>query len=371
MLSCSVFSSNGKPWCCLAALVAILLAAVGPAVCDVEPPVLAKYKKPLDESVDKALAYLASVQIPPGQPVAGSFACTPDVRGNSGITSLCVMAFLSKGHTPGLGPYGDVINRGIDYVLSTHDTKTNLLIGPDASSGRPMYAHCISTLMLAEVSGMVDPERQKKIDLVLPKALNLIVSAQRVPKGSNQGGWRYYPTSDDADISLTGWAAMALRSGRLNGAAIPKECIGDAIQYILKCRTSDGGFAYQPHGGSGLARTGVGVLCLELCGQHGNPDTISGGEYILRNMPRTATLNCDVFYYGEYYCSQAMFQLGGKYWETWAPVMYEMFFKAQRSNGSWPPDYDSVAGRYGPAYSTAMAVLAMTLSYRQLPIYQR
>ncbi len=26
------------------------------------------------------------------------------------------MAFLSKGHTPGYGPYGDTINRCIDYV---------------------------------------------------------------------------------------------------------------------------------------------------------------------------------------------------------------------------------------------------------------
>ena len=38
-------------------------------------------------------------------------------------------------------------------------------------------------------------------------------------KPQHQGGWRYQPHSRDSDLSLTGWAVMALRSARLNGAA--------------------------------------------------------------------------------------------------------------------------------------------------------
>ena len=34
------------------------------------------------------------------------------------MTSFCVMAFLSRGHTPGFGPYGKQLDRAIDYVLS-------------------------------------------------------------------------------------------------------------------------------------------------------------------------------------------------------------------------------------------------------------
>jgi len=115
------------------------------------------------------------------------------------------------------------------------------------------------------------------------------------------------------------------------------------------------------------------VLCLELCGQHGNPATIGGGEFILRSLPRTVRtdLGASMFYYGEYYCSQAMFQLGGKYWETWAPVMYDTLIKGQQGDGSWPADMHPSAAAGGQAYSTAMSVLAMTVSYRQLPIYQR
>jgi len=354
-------------------LFTLLLCLTDAARPDVESPELARYRKPVEQCVDKALAFLAKKQILPGKPLAGSFEA-PGVPGSPGVTSLCVMAFLSKGHTPGTGPYGEVINRGIDFVLTTYNASNNLLMRPNRrTTDELMYTHCIGTLMLAEVSGMVDPERQRKIDAVLPKALNVIVSAQRIPKSQEDaGGWRYNPDSRDSDLSLTGWAIMALRSGRLNGAMIPKDCIDKAKQYIVKCRTADGGFAYRPGQGSGLARTGLGVLVLELCGEHGSPATIAGGEYILRKMPMAVEVgDGGVFSYGIYYCSQAMFQLGGKYWETWAPVMYDVLIKTQLPDGSWPANRDTHGYVPGPCYSTAMAVLAMTVSYRQLPIYQR
>ena len=93
-----------------------------------------------------------------------------------------------------------------------------------------MYAHNISTLFLSEVSGMVDPERQKRIKGALARALQLILRAQRVPKSEkNQGGWRYHPGSRDSDTSCSGWALMALRSAKLNGAAVPDSAIEDAV----------------------------------------------------------------------------------------------------------------------------------------------
>ena len=66
---------------------------------------------------------------------------------------------------------------------------------------------------------MVDPDRQKKINGSLPRALALILRAQAVQKSSrHKGGWRYHPNSRDSDTSCSGWALMALRSAKLNGA---------------------------------------------------------------------------------------------------------------------------------------------------------
>ena len=286
---------------------------------------------------------------------------------NTGVTSLGVMAFLAKGYTPGTGPYGPVINRGVDFVLAGQKPN-GLLIGKTASHG-PMYSHTISTLMLSEVSGMVAPSRQRKIDKALSKALLLILAAQGMRKSAaHQGGWRYQHTSTDSDISCSGWALMALRSARNAGAGVPKKNIDEAVKFFLACRTPDGGFAYQPGGAPGLARAGTALVCLELSGRHRDKVTLGAGEWVLGHLPRQ--FGAGIFYYGMYYCSQGMFQLGGSYWERWAEHLYKMMLKYQKPDGSWPASGGHEA-KAGICYATAMSVLSISVSYRQLPIYQR
>ena len=309
-----------------------LLCAPGAARCDVATLEDAKYQRAFDAAVDKALAYLAKAQLPDGSFPGG-------MPKNTAIASLCVMAFLARGYSPGLPPYGDTINRGIDFVLAAQDAR-GLLIG--AGRGQ-MYSHNISTLMLSEISGMVAPERQKRVDEALPKALKAILAAQDVQKQKiYQGGWRYEPNSTDSDLSHSGWALMALRSARNNGATVPKEAIDRAVSFLLSLRNADGGFSYQVASrlGSGVARTGAGLLKREY------------------------------FFYGLYYCAQGMFQLGGEEWEKFAPRLYDTVLKMQKEDGSWESPHNQEK-RAGPCYSTGMAVLALSVSYRQLPIYQR
>jgi hypothetical protein len=350
-------------------LIAVVLATLAGAVAIVRPgatnadqtsPLLAPYQDRLQQATDRALEFLAKSQRPDG-----SF---PTEKNDTAVTSLSVMAFLACGHTPGQGPYGEVINRGIDVVLASQ--QPNGLLVRDTIASGPMYSHGASTLMLLEVSGMVDPARQARIDEALAKALKLILAAQSIPKDEmNKGGWRYQPTSGDSDISCTGWQLMSLRSARNNGALVPTEAIEEGVKYILKCRHESGGFTYQPGGGPGLARTGTALLALELCGRHGDRTTLAAGEWILQNLPPGAGQG-DFFYYGLYYCSQGMFQLGDKYWEGWAQRMYDIMLASQQKDGSWPLG-GGTENTAGPCYSTAMTVLALSVSYRQLPIYQR
>ena len=349
-----------RTWAVAAALLALL--AVGPpARADEESPALAKYHKPVDEAIDRALAYLAK-----HQDRDGSY-YSPSMRRSTAITSLALMAFLAKGHTPGNAPYGDVLDRGIDFVVNAQQWN-GMLVGETRSHG-PMYSHCISTLMLCEISGMVDPDRQRKVDVALGKALRLILAAQKMPKPPHhKGGWRYQHNSNDSDISCTGWALMSLRAARNSGAAIPREAIDDALEFVMNCRQRDGGFGYQPGGGSGMARTGTALLCLELCGRHRDRATLGAGDWILRNMQHGR--DADFFYYGIYYTSQGMFQLGEEHWDKFGDTMYQLLLRMQRDDGSWPDGRGNEA-QAGPCYSTSMAVLALTPAYRQLPIYQR
>lgn len=318
--------------------------------------VFSRWKEKVDPAVERALEYLAAVQ--------GDDGSFPENYGDStGIPALAGMAFLSKGHLPTEGRFAPNIKRCIDFVLD-HQEGSGLITAGHAGSG-PMYAHNIATLFLSEVSGMVGPARQERLTNALSGALHLILRAQRVPKPErHRGGWRYHPASQDSDTSCSGWALMALRSAKLNGAAVPDRAIKDAVDYLYRHHDPEEGcFGYTDRSRHKESLTGMGLLCLELCGEHGKPATIKAGDFVLRHHRRLPHNQFEI--YGNYYSSQGMFQLGGKYWETYADWMYAHYLPRQEPDGSWE---SSEAGR---VYGTAMMVLAFTVPYRQLPIYQR
>ena len=358
----------------VAALAAAVLLAlpVASARADTESAKLVKYQAKVDRSVDRALEFLARERAA-NRVAGGAF------RGKHGETNavagLVGMAFLSKGHTPRSGPYSYMIRTCIDYVLATPAKNGYLGV-----RGGQMYGHGIATLFLSEVSGMVGPARQRRIDAVLPKALKVILDAQRVPKAEAMyhGGWRYEPTGNTSDISVSGWCLLALRSAKANGAPVPVSSIRDAVGFINRCvRGDDGGFQYNPkadwwYGRRGYwvrnpstpARTGVGILCRELTGHHADAINTKAADYVLRSIKGKFLPEAHIEY-ATYYCSQAMFQLGGKYWEEFAPAMYKYLLPRQQASGAWRTK------DYGEVYPTAMFVLALTVSHRQLPIYQR
>ncbi len=311
----------------------------------------------VDKSILRGLNYLASAQLPDGS-YAGKNGKT------TAIPSLVGMAFLSHGHTPTDEKFGPTINRCIDFVLNNVDKTTGYFGKP--GNGR-MYAHSITTLFLAEVSGMVDPERQKRIDAILPKSVLVLLNAQKINKHpSHKGGWRYEPTSNDSDMSCSGWALMALRSSRLNGGDVPSEAIELAVKYVLGCFNQGvGGFGYQNQQQYFKTLTGAGILCLELCGEHSHQYSFRASQYLLREYK---SLSHEGYrFYGMYYTAQGLFQIGGESWKVFENWMYNYWIPKQASDGSWRGSGEEES----QAYATSMMILAFSVPYRQLPIYQR
>jgi hypothetical protein len=304
-----------------------------------------------DVAVERALEYLHTSQ-------AGDGSWRTRTGKSAAITSLAVMAFLSAGHVPGEGPYRATVERGIRWVLDQQ--LPNGLISTDGHY--QMYHHGISTLMLAEVAGMTDARLGDEVREKLQRAVDLILRAQR-PGGNEAGGWRYTLRGWDSDISVTGWQVMALRAAKNLGCDVPSENIAQAVEFIRHCQDPvTGGYRYRPGAQVTVACTGTSILALEICGkeQHGKPELLKAGSYILRHPPwRTAHT-----YYGIYYCTQAMYQLGDNYWKAYRPELHEELLRQQRANGSWE-------GEVANSYCTAMAVLALTVDYGFLPIYQR
>jgi hypothetical protein len=315
----------------------------------------AKPRDAVEHSVDQALQFLVNLQEPDGSWLAHG-------EKSPAVTALGLMAFLSAGHVPGEGPHGESVARGVRWIVKVQQPD-GLFAG---DGGLEMYHHGICTLLLAEVCGMTDRLLADELKPALEKAVRLILQAQRTGPGPYRGGWRYRPDSTDADTSITGWQLLALRAARNVGCDVPAERIEQAIGFLLRCRDGrSGAFCYQPGARPTMACTGTGTLALELCGKdrHHAHEALMGGGYLLKNPPRW---NEEHFFYTAYYCAQAMFQLGGNYWDFYRPRLRAVLLDHQQPGGGWVGT-DNI----GPTYCTAMAVLALTVEYRLLPIYQR
>ena len=111
-----------------------------------------------------------------------------------------------------------------------------------------MYGHGFATLFLAQVYGMT---KRDDIRRKLSDAIRLIVRTQ-----NHEGGWRYQPRPEDADVSVTVCQIMALRAARNAGIHAPKSTRDRCVEYIKKCQNDDGGFRYMLEGsGSQFARS--------------------------------------------------------------------------------------------------------------------
>jgi len=297
------------------------------------------------QAAGKGLDYLAKTQLPDGS--------WPDNYGKSpAVVGLALLAFMAHGEVPGRGKYKDVMDRAVNYILS--NAKQNGLIARVGS--QPMYDHGFATLALAEVYGM---SKRKDLERALLMAVKLIERVQ-----NPRGGWRYQPRPADDDITVTGCQLMALRAARNAGVNVRTSVVRKGLDYIKICVRPDGGFAYQPGGASGKARTGIGVLLLQLLGESDSELVTTGANYLLQ---RPLKVGEGYFYYSLYYCTQAMFQKGGEHWQFWRKSMLDVVLPLQQADGSWPEG--GSAG--GKTYAVAMATLALEVEWKLLPIYQR
>lgn len=280
-----------------------------------------------------------------------------------GVTALAGIAFLSDGNLPGRGPYASNVERAIDFTLSA--VAETGLIAEDTSHG-PMYGHGFATLFLGEVYGMTaggpNTPQATRLYEALVKACRLIVETQNA-----EGGWRYNPVPNDADVSVTICQIMGLRSARNAGIEIPKATIDRAVEYVRACQNPDGGFRYQMmSGGSAWPRTAAGVASLFYAGIY-TDDAIDRGVGYLFNTaaPNRGLPPGSHYFYGHYYAVQSMYLAGGDNWAVWWPAIRDEIIALQTSDGSWDDSYA------GPAYGTAMALIILQMPKRYLPIFQK
>jgi squalene cyclase len=301
----------------------------------------------MERCVLRGLDFLARTQKPDGS--------WPDNFGQvSGVVGLAMLSFLAHGEHPDDGKYGQVIRRAVNYMLSTQQSNGLLASG---QAGSPMYSHGFATLALGEVYGQIDDPR---VGPALQKAVGLILKAQ-----NRQGGWRYsVDSSSGGDTTVSGAQMMGLRAAANAGMEVPLAAIQRGVGFYKSCFVPGGGFGYTGADSPSPARCGIGLLVLSLSGAYRSPEAKATADFMLQ--PGGQGFD-GYFYYMCYYCSQAMFQAGGRYWRHWNETMTPALISMQAPDGSWL-DRGSSGGTF---CATAMALLSIEINYNLLPIYQR
>ncbi len=340
----------------------------------------------VDVAVERALSWLAAQQQPDG-----SFPTL--ATGQPAVTSLCMMAFVAHGHVPGDGPYGQNLERATDFVLACQ--KENGLItriGPDGPritrqmnhqiGASAAYNHAISSLVLSELYGMSPPNRAPRLQAAINKSLAATLEMQQWPKDwpGDRGGWRYIDDFDhtDSDLSVTGWQLMFLRSAQNAGFDVPKERIEEAVIYVRLCfDQGDGVFVYSKRNPSRTrSMAGAGILALAHAGFHHSVEAQRAGDWLLRRgfgqyNARIPNQRSDRYHYGLFVCCQAMYQLGGKYWQQFFPPAVRAVLANQQADGSWPIDSQMHDRPFGSTYTTALVVITLGAPNQLLPVFQR
>ena len=289
--------------------------------------------------------------------------------GGPGIDGLCVLALLARGEDPNFGEYAVPIRKGLRSIIRRQVDDTGLIPKDESQQGGNMYHHGFATLALAEAYGLIDErtlwQRQsdgKSLGKALELAVQLIITAQ------NQNpyhGWRYSPTAQDADISVSGAAIVALLAAKNAGIEVPDVNIDQAMKLLQQATDKSGSVMYQfgQIGFMGMESTArSSIVCLSLAiAKRKETAAYQNTVKFLKLQAAQSTVNPSNPYYTRYYLAQALFQSDFAAWQEWNRTNTEMIQLQQQVNGAIGAS----------VYETAMSLLSMGLNFRFLPIYER
>jgi len=345
----------------------------------ISPTLFKAQEKRLDLAVKKGLAWLSKVQRPDG-----SF--PGPAAGQPGISSLSGLAFMSAGHLPGSKPYGEQIERVVKYALSCerrpgffNASRPGGIWQLDAPSHTGFYNQAIAGLMLAEVSGELTGKLSDEVVSAIKRSVEFTERKQLgtvLGRPEDEGGWRYpVPNPIDrfqSDLSITAWQATFLRSAENAGYEVNPEVITKAQRYVQGMyKANKRTFTYD-HRRTTRAMAGAGIMAMAMLGQHDSKEAKSAAAWIKAHpFTRYGELvgSLDRFQYSVYYCTQGMYQLGGKHYREFFPQIVDLLVENQEPDGSWRAV--GFEKPFGKSYATAMAILALTTYNELLPIHQR
>lgn len=356
------FTSHG-----VSALVACAIAiAAGPASAEetVGLGPLVKYGDPVPRDVrevyDAGVRYLLKTQQPSG--------AWNDNQSGPGVTGMAMMVLLASGEDPNHGPYRDAIRKALKSMIDGQNAQTGFLGGGGGHDS--MYQHGFGMLALAEAYGAVD-DRGLGSARSIGAALELAVRAAVTSAKANPfGAWRYGPDAKDADTSVSGAVMMGLLAARNAGIEVPDETISRAIQYFTSMTGPNGQLGYSGSPGGGTdAVTSIAVLVEAIARRKDLAEYKRSLVYLKERSLSAAAAGDGYPAYTRYYRAQALFQGDVEVWERWNAGLVRELKALQAKDGSFSGFAER--GGSGGTVDTSLALLALAVNYKFLPVYER
>lgn len=333
---------------------------------DMRPKLLALYagNKATESAVDAALRWLAYHQEPDGRWDVVKWG---GKKADVGITGLCILAFLGKGHTEKTGKYQKNVRLAIEWLREIQREDGSLYVNGETHGVG--YHHGIAGLALVEAAGMC------KVPETVSAAQKAVDYSSHTHQGRKDGelmGWRYQPGSTKSDTSVSGWYIKQLTAAKAAGLSVSAKSLEGAVRFLdsVESKTEDARhrYGYTSPQNVGVRRTAIGCLSRQLLGTT-RAEVQPGVEWMIKNggLPKWGANGGNVDLYYWYYATLCAFHQGGDIWTDWNNALKMTLVDNQRKggdeDGSWDP-VGAYAGYWGRAGQTALGALCLETYYR-------
>ncbi|MCH2205881.1 MAG: SUMF1/EgtB/PvdO family nonheme iron enzyme [Lentisphaerales bacterium] len=304
------------------------------------------------QSLLKSLRWLKSVQNPDG---------SWGVTKKAAYTGFASLAFMAYGENGNSEEFGLTLKKAIDWMKNSKlDTITSM-----------GYTHAIKSIAIAEAYMLT---KDQDLFESLKENIEVIIEGQQT-NGSYD--YRYRAESTRQDLSFAAWNYQALRVAYYaaeNHLEVQKS-ISKAIKWLKMATKKLDGFPYSIKGNSSFTASkhtmrAAGTYSLQIFGE-GSASEIKNDIKVIsvEDSKQLNFENCpNECLYGWYYATQAMFNAGGRSWESWNKKIQKVLIENQSNEGYWeyPGKYhgdakDDVTNR---VYATSLSALMLTTPYR-------
>lgn len=318
-----------------------------------------------------------------------------DPEGDSGngnhdlyVTSLALLNYASEGYDHKVGDFRSTCRRAIRYVMKMQGD--NGCFG-EVGDGH-VRVHAVATQAMAEIYGLSGDQVLKPIT---ERAVEYLVSQQ-----IDGSGWG---DDNEADVITTANAAIALKVVDLTGISFDSDAVYKGVHTFLDAvKTERDGRPFvsfsesresvpRPKGNKAsesLPLSESAWMVTALFTEHRSAtdeDVKALSEVLVRqeNLPAWEESKLDFLYWN--FASLALYQVGGKAWDTWEKAVSATLHDHQRGShetdkanghtsadtlaehGSWDA-VDCWSIYYGRVYSTAINSLTLQVYYRYLRV---